>query len=597
MNGLTVDALPLNAAQTHSLHAVVDELSTQQLQWVSAYVAGLAATSGAAHTVAVATGGRTEERLTVLFGSQTGNGEAIAAALARQIEVEGYATQVRNLMDYKPADLKRESLVVLVVSTHGEGDPPDDAEMFYEYLMAGKAPELDTLHYSVLALGDSSYVNFCQTGRELDARLAELGGTRFAPLAECDLDYDVDAASWSERVTSALPDLLRSDSNAAMPRLHAVETIATHDKKNPFAAEVLVNQKITGRSSAKDVHHIELSLQGSGIHYEPGDSLAVITENPPQLIDEILQLQKLDPGIRIKIGDDTMPLLTALQCKLEITAVNVRFLRLWAALSEFSDLDGLLADGRQDALKRYIETHQIVDVMRDFPVELDAQGFVAVLRTLSPRSYSISSSLAANPDEVHLTVAAVRYQSFGQDHWGAASTQLVDRLDEGDSVFVYVEKNSRFRLPQTDVPVIMIGPGTGIAPFRAFIEERKEQAATGGNWLFFGERKFDSDFLYQSEWQRHMKNGHLQRLDVAFSRDQRHKIYVQDRLRERGAELYRWIEFGAAVYVCGDAKRMASDVHDALLDVIEAHGELSREAARQKLRELRAAGRYQRDVY
>jgi sulfite reductase (NADPH) flavoprotein alpha-component len=597
MNSQAAIPLPLDQEQTRRLQTAVSELSPSQLQWISGYAAGLAAASAAISPLDSysATDAESAKQLTVLFGSQTGNGEGIADALMQAARHRGFAARSVSLADFKPANLKRESLVTLVISTHGEGDPPDDAELLYEYLMSSKAPQLPNLRYSVLALGDSSYVNFCQTGREFDTRLKELDAERFASLVECDIDYDETATEWSENIVARLPELLGTDQKT--PHLRAVDTVSAFDKRNPFPAEVLVNQKITGRDSSKDVRHIELSLEGSGLNYEPGDSLAVIAENPPQLVNEFLAALRLDAGEKVVLRGGTTTLYDALSKKLEITALNLGFLRSWAKLSRSDDLALLFETEQQSALSEFVDVHQIIDVVRLYPVELDAQTFVETLRRLSARSYSVSSSLSANPDEVHLTVAAVRYDAFGMPHWGAASTHLTERLAVGDKVSVFVEPNRRFRLPEPDRPIIMIGAGTGIAPFRAFIEERIEQGARGGSWLFFGARNSDSDFLYQLEWQRYLKQKHLTEMDVAFSRDQRQKIYVQHRMAEKAAALNRWIENGAAVYVCGDAKRMAGDVHEALIGVLESQAHLDRDAAELRLKELRSAGRYQRDVY
>jgi len=589
--------LPLDENQAGRLKSAVTDLTALQLQWVSGYAAGLAAAGGVATNAAASAsvGLERDKQLTVLFGSQTGNGERLADALSRMAQGMGFASKSISLADFKPADLKRESLVTFVISTHGDGDPPDDAELFYEYLMSAKVPSLSELRYSVLALGDSSYANFCQTGREFDARLTELGAERFVPLMECDLDYDEAASEWSQSVVAQLSRALQA--SPKMPHLRAVESTAGFDKQNPFSAEVLVSQKITGANSSKDVRHIELSLEGSGLQYEPGDSLAVIAENPPTLVDEFLTALQLDPAASVTAHGVTTTLRETLSQKLEITAANLAFLRSWTELSASDDLKELLEADNSVLVAEFLERHQIIDVVRLFPADVEAQAFVDTLRKLSPRSYSISSSLRANPDEVHLTVTAVRYDAFGTPHWGAASTHLADRIAEGDRLSVYVEPNKRFRLPEPHRPIIMIGPGTGVAPFRAFIEERIEQGADGDSWLFLGDRNSDSDFLYQLEWQRHLKQKHLTRLDVAFSRDQQNKIYVQHRIAERATLLHRWIENGAAIYVCGDAKRMAQDVHKALVNVFETEGHLATDAAEQRLKDLRSAGRYQRDIY
>lgn len=585
-------ALPLANEQLQRVSDAVAGLSPAQLQWVSGYIAGLGA-NGQAATAAQPEAGAT---LTILYGSQTGNGEAVAAALSARAREHGFATALHSLADYRQSNLKREALAVFVVSTHGEGDPPDDAELFHEFLLSQRAPKLPELGYAVLALGDSSYVNFCQTGRELDRRLEELGARRLLPIVECDVEFEADAASWSDRIAAGLPEWL--DAPPAAPRLRAVDTATRYGKANPFSATVLLKQKITARESSKDVHHIELSVEGSGLRYQPGDAIAVVASNPPQVVEQMLGQLGADASDPVLLGEETLSLHDALTYRLEITAASVGFVRAWAAASRAAELEALLEDGQQVELGEFLHTHQVIDIVRRFPAKVNPARFVAMLRKLSPRSYSIASSQLANPDEVHLTVAAVRYQAFGIEHWGAASTHIIDRVEEGCTLAVYVESNSRFRLPSNDATdIIMIGPGTGVAPFRAFVEERAERGAQGRNWLFFGDRNFSGDFLYQLEWQKHLQQGSLHRLDVAFSRDQEHKVYVQDRLRERAAELYEWIENGAVVYVCGDAKRMAGDVNDALIDVVATQAGVSREDAGRRIRELRRDGRYLRDVY
>ena len=533
--------------------------------------------------------------LSILYGSQTGNGEQVAQALADSARSQGYAVKLSSLADYKPASLKRESLLALVVSTHGEGDPPDDAELFHEYLLSESAPRLGGLQFTVLALGDSSYVNFCETGRQFDQRLAELGAARLSPIAECDLDYEAAATGWAENLMVRLPELL--EVGTAVPQLRAVENAPRYDKQHPFKAEVLVNQKITGSRSSKEVRHIELSIEGSDIDYAPGDSLAVIPQNPPRLVAELMQALGYESDTVVVINNEERRLADVLLQNVEITALNLGFLRSWADISQSGELQNLLDDDDAQTRSELLESHQIIDVVRRFEANVVPQDFVDSLRKLGPRSYSIASSLPANPGEVHLTVAAVHYEAFGREHWGAASTQLADRLSVGDTVPVFLEPNTRFRLPADAAPIIMIGPGTGVAPFRAFVEERAERAATGGNWLIFGDRTFADDFLYQLEWQRFLKHGQLDRLDVAFSRDQEQKVYVQDRLRENARDVYAWIQAGAYIYVCGDAKRMAGDVHDALVDIIAGQRRIDRDAAEQQLKDLRRAGRYQKDVY
>ena len=601
MNLSSAQTLPtvLDPEQTNRVAAAVDGLTLEQLHWVSGYVAGLAARGTPPATANAAAVDRQVPTLTVLYGSQTGNGKDVAEELAAGARQQGYEVKLSSLADYRPSQLRKESLVSLVVSTHGEGDPPDDAELFHEYLMSDRAPSLKHLKFTVLALGDSSYVNFCETGRELDRRLSELGAERIVPTVECDVDFATPAAGWSQSVLAGLPELLGKA--ATQPQLHAVPSTASadvYDKHRPFEAEVLANQQITTSDAGRDVRHIELSIEDSGIRYEPGDSLAVLISNPPALVAEFLEVLALDGDQTVEINGEAMTLAKALSDELEITALNQGFLKTWAALCGDEALARLLQEDSRVALRETIETHQIIDVVRKHPAKIDGSALVQALRPLTARSYSIASSLEANPDEVHLTVAAVRYQAFGREHWGAASTHLADRVAAGDRVRVYVERNPRFRLPDDDsTPIIMIGPGTGVAPFRAFVEERAERGAGGDSWLFFGNRELRNDFLYQLEWRRHLRDGSLGRLDVAFSRDQADKIYVQHRIAERGAEVYEWLERGARVYVCGDAKQMAGDVHEALREVLSTHGGLDPAAAEARLKAMRRSGHYQRDVY
>ncbi len=587
-------SLPLDAGQSARLRHALTGLTPDQLQWVSGYAAGLAAAARAPAGVpgAVPDGANT---LTILYGSQTGNGEGVAERLAARAREKGFGVNLQSLADYKPSQLKREALLSFVISTHGEGEPPDDAELFHEFLFSKKAPKLAGVRYSVLALGDSSYINFCQTGRELDQRLAQLGAERLQPLVECDVEYEDAADRWVGDVLARVPDLISA--SAPVPQLRAVAATPRFDKNHPFPAEVLVNQKITGRHSSKDVRHIELSLEGSGLHYEPGDALAVIVHNPPALVQQLISELGLEGTTPVDVAGESLSLESALGEKLEITTTSMGFLKAWASVGT-GELAGLLERGDKTALAELVDGYQVIDIVRRFPASVDATGLVASLRKLSARSYSIASSQRANPDEVHLTVAAVRYDAFGSLHWGAASTHLADRLGEGDRVSVYVEPNSRFHLPADDsTDIVMVGPGTGVAPFRAFVEEREERGAAGRNWLFFGDRTFGNDFLYQLEWQRHLKSGRLARVDLAFSRDQVEKIYVQDRIRAQGRELYAWIQGGASIYVCGDAKHMAADVEQALVDVIAAYGHTGANEAKARLKELRRDGRYQRDVY
>jgi sulfite reductase (NADPH) flavoprotein alpha-component len=594
----------LAAERLALLHRLTEGLPPADLYWISAWSAALAAQStrvvlpGAAEAPNAAAA----ERLTVLYGSQTGNSRRLAERLAERATAAGLNVRLLRTGAYPVRELTQERHLALVISSQGDGDPPDDALGFVEFLAGKRAPKLPQLQFAVLGLGDSSYPQFCAVSRRLDARFVELGAQRFAPLGEADVDFEVIGASWSDGVLEKVRKALGAPAApvAASQRpvaLHAVNS-ALHGRENPYAAEVLENQRIVSRDSARAVRHLELSLQGSGLRYEPGDALGVWPRNPPVLVDEVLRLLRLDGEQEVAHEGRRLPLARWLSHERELTRLSRPLLAAHAAASGDVELARALEPEQREALARLLDTHQPIDLLRRHPVGWDAAQLVAALRPLAPRLYSIASSpKAVGEDEVHLTVAVVNYHAQGGEHFGAASSFLAVAGDDV-RVPVFVEPNERFRLPaDASRDIIMIGPGTGVAPFRAFVQERQAVGATGRNWLFFGNRHFAQDFLYQTEWQQALKDGALHRLDLAFSRDSAAKTYVQNRLRERGGELYAWLRDGAHLYVCGDATRMAKDVHEALVEVAMAHGGLSAEDARGWLAELLQEGRYARDVY
>ena len=585
---------PLSDEQQRQLGQVLSTLNTQQLAWVSGYLYGLSQTghqSVAASAAVAAPSGS----LTILYGSQTGNAKGVASAIKAQAEARGLPVTLASMADYKPKQLKKESHLLVVVSTYGEGEPPESAVDLFEQLKKGKLGKLNELKFAVLGLGDSSYEFFCQTGKDFDDFLAKAGAERIYELASLDVDYQDAAKSWSEQALNAIATTL-STGVASSSVTSAVQQAVGHSqysKENPFPARQSVNQKITGRDSTKDIRHIEINLADSGLTYQPGDALGVWFDNDAELVGEVLALTGLS-------GDEATAhgtLRAALTSHFELTRLHGGFITGLADISDNAALKDLAGDKAQ--VNALVASAQVVDVLKRFPTALTAEQLVGLLRPLTPRLYSIASAQSEVEEEVHLTVGVVRYpQEDGTVRSGAASSYLADRLIEDGEVRVFIEHNDNFRLPANpDTPVIMVGPGTGIAPFRAFMQEREAQGAEGKNWLFFGNPHFTQDFLYQVEWQRYVKSGLLSKISLAFSRDQANKIYVQDRLREAGQELYQWLEAGAHFYVCGDANKMAKDVQEALLDVIAEHGHKSREEAEEYLSELRRAKRYQRDVY
>ncbi len=596
---------PLSVEPFAQIARLAEGLDSAGLWWLSGYAAGLARAQGGLVPLAPVTGQadaatQPRERLTVVYGSQTGNARRVAEALAAKFEAEGLPVRLLRADAYPTRELKDEHYLAIVISTQGDGDPPDDARALVEFLDGKRAPKLPGLRYTVLGLGDSSYPQFCAIGQRIDARLEALGAQRWVARADADLDIDTVATPWAAQVLAEGKEALKVRSaplaTVTPLRPHLAAPVAW-TRERPFTAELLTNQRITGRGSDKDIRHIELSLEGAGLDYEPGDALGVIVENPSALVEAIVAELGLDAAAPVTVGTDTLPLRDWLGKRREITRLSRPFVATHAAHAGSEALNRLLAPDQREALTALMADAQIIDLLHEYPGAWTAEALVEALRPLQPRLYSIASSRKAVGDEAHLTVAHVEYLRGDATRWGAASHFLAAR-EEGAQVQVYIEHNERFRLPADGAKdIIMIGPGTGVAPFRAFVQEREAVAATGRNWLFFGNPHAREDFLYQVEWQDALKRGALHRLDLAFSRDQASKIYVQHRLREQARELFAWLENGAHLYVCGDATRMAKDVHAALLEIIAVQGGKSAEDANDYLNALQAQGRYARDVY
>lgn len=596
---------PFNEAQTKLINELYPTLSDYQKVWLNGYfsaVQSFGATNEALE-ITVSEEGQTvavleavKQEATILYGSQTGSAQGVAAKLQAALEAQGVDTTVAAMSAFKVNNLKKLTNLVIVTSTHGEGEPPDNAISFHNFIYGKRAPKLDGLSFSVLSLGDSSYEFFCKTGIDFDEQLEKLGAKRIVPRVDCDLDYDEAAAEWITQVVAALavaaPATQPTENTQA-----AVAATTDYNKNNPFYAEVFESINLNGRGSNKHTRHLELSLEGSGLVYEPGDSLGILPENDENLVTALLLSLGFDGSEAVTIKDQTMEVADALRTKLEITVLSKPLLQKLAAYSTHAELTALLADDTK--VKAYIYGRDLLDVVQTFgPFTWTAQQFVEQLRKIPVRLYSIASSQKANEEEVHVTIGKVFYEVDGRQRLGVASGQVAQRLEIGDKVPVYVHKNPNFRLPeQEETPILMIGAGTGIAPYRSFLEERAEDGIKGKSWLFFGDQHFVTDFLYQTELQRWLQDGTLTNLSLAFSRDTDEKLYVQHRLLERAEEVYTWITEGAVIYICGDEKRMAHDVDGALRQIIVQQGGKTEEEAVAFLGELKQQKRYQRDVY
>jgi sulfite reductase (NADPH) flavoprotein alpha-component len=586
------------------LERLTSGLDAAALNWISGYTAALASERSAYARLehgpdalaqefgAAQTAVEPQVRATVLYGSQTGHGRRLAEQLAHAAERAGLSVRVQSTLDYNPRELASESLLFVVMSTHGDGDPPDEARGFVDFLNGRRAPKLGKLAYSVLALGDSSYPKYCEAGRLIDERLIALGARRLSVRVDCDVDYERAADAWVAQSVIAVGAEQGGAVNGsvrvrALTPLSAVSSDPT--REHPLEVEVIANQVITGRGSLRAVHHLELALPAGRLDYHPGDALGVVHENPPEVVERVLELSALDGHAPVSFDGRELPLHSWLRSERELTRLTRPFIDAHRTRAT--------AGAARTAALEIPQTWQMADLLKNVPAEWTAPDLVAALRALTPRLYSIASSRSSVEDELHLTVAALDYVADGERRFGSASRYLATH-GEDSRLQVYIERNKRFRLPaDRSRDVIMIGPGTGVAPFRGFVQERTASAASGRNWLFFGARHMDRDFLYQTEWQHALKHGALHRLDVAFSRDQAERIYVQQRMREQGAQLFHWLESGAYLYVCGDAASMAPDVHSALLDIVGHHSGRTPEDAAAYLNTLMGERRYVRDVY
>jgi sulfite reductase (NADPH) flavoprotein alpha-component len=595
---------PFSEKQAAQLQEALVGLDSGQLHWLSGYFtgalpepAGLTAGMGAPATTTESTA----QKLTILYGSHTGNGETVAQNLAAMAKGQSIAVEIADMAAFKTRDLKKITNLVVVVSTHGIGEPPVHAEDLYYFLHGTKAPDLSHLSFAVLALGDSSYVDFCQTGKDFDAVLGKLGARRICPRVDCDVDFEDAAEAWQRSVLQAFKQTAGGNAGPGEKpdvKVNGVvqEARPAYSRKNPFAATILEKVNLNGQGSSKETVHLELSLENSGLTYEPGDALGVYGTNAAALVAGVLQAAHLSGNEQVEGHNGLKPLKEALTYDYELSPLSSVSLANYAGITGNPGLKAILSD--KGKIAEYLPGRDVLDLLQEVPFPLQANELLTVLRKNMPRMYSIASSQEAVEEEVHLLVSVVRYQAHGREKEGLCSATLSDRFQVGDKVKVFVDRNSRFKLPKDpETPIIMIGPGTGIAPFRAFMQHRQAAAHKGKSWLFFGDRNFTTDFLYQTEWQQYLREGILTKADVAFSRDQKQKHYVQHRMAAQGKELYNWLENGACFYVCGDAKQMARDVDSTLKDIIGRQGGLTPAKAEAYVKSLQLSNRYQTDIY
>ncbi|APH04879.1 assimilatory sulfite reductase (NADPH) flavoprotein subunit [Bacillus weihaiensis] len=605
---------PFSQEQVDLLNQLLPKLNENQKYWLSGYLTGTQApgvtsiqNSGeaiqAGNVSATKGPASISKEVTILFGSQTGNAQSLAENAGKTLKEKGFDVTISSMSDFKPNSLKKVKNLLIVVSTHGEGEPPDNAIAFHEFLHGRRAPKLEDLRFSVLALGDTSYEFFCKTGIDFDQKLEALGGTRLFDRVDCDVDFEESASKWLKGIVEGLSNgdqvAEASDDKTQAPQVEQTEIV--YSRTNPFHAEVLENLNLNGRGANKETRHLELSLEGSGITYEPGDALGIFPENDPELVGLILEETKWNPDEKVTINKDgdTLTVKEALTSYFEITVLTKAVLEKASAFTTNPDLAKLIEAENRDQLKAYIFGRDILDLLRDFkPWSFTAQDFLSILRKMPARLYSIASSIEANPEEVHLTIGAVRYEAHGRKRNGVCSILTAERVQPGDKLPIYIQKNKNFRLPENpETPIIMVGPGTGVAPFRSFMQEREETGAQGKSWMFFGDQHFVTDFLYQTEWQKWVKDGVLTKMDVAFSRDNEEKVYVQHRMLENSKEFFQWLEEGAVFYICGDKNYMAKDVHETLLTIIEKEGNMTRDKAEEYVAAMKKQKRYHRDVY
>jgi sulfite reductase (NADPH) flavoprotein alpha-component len=581
-------AHPLDDLQLSRLQQAIEELNSEQLVWASGYLAALATYQPNLRPAA-----NESPALTVLYATQSGNARSVAEQLVDKFQVSGYAPRLVSAENYRPRDLTKEKLLIVIISTQGEGEPPESAYGLFKHLESKRSSSLSDLHYAIFGLGDSSYDQYCQAGKTLDRLLDEHGAKRLLDRVDADVNFQPQAETWQQQVQQEVKQHQPEDQARVIPLQRSVSI--RYDRNNPYQAELIERRRITTDDASSEVHHLSLEIDPQIIRFLPGDALGLYFRNDQALIEELLSLTGLSGEAMVTLGSDELTLNQALTERLELTQLHPSVVKTWSSLADNRSLINLCDNMEQ--LRKFVSDRQFIDLVSTFPAEVDEQGLVKLLHHQQSRLYSIASSQHAIEDEIHLTLATLQYQAHGRNHLGGASGYLTQRLEETEQVGIYVVENPSFRLPDsTDTPVIMVGAGTGIAPYRAFLQQQESLGTHHRNWLVFGNRHFHRDFLYQTDWLNYRKSGLLERISLAFSRDNQERTYVQARLYEEGAELYHWLQEGAHLYVCGGVE-MERGVYQSLLAVTQTHGGHDEASAAEYIESLRTQGRYHRDVY
>ncbi|QIE02119.1 assimilatory sulfite reductase (NADPH) flavoprotein subunit [Buchnera aphidicola] len=589
---------PLNAEQLNYFNKLDSSCTDIQRAWLSGYFWHSANKKSNNFTTDINKKNANDTLITIISASQTGNAKLLSERLYKYLKKNNKKSRLINAFDYKFKKIQDEKILILIISTQGEGEPPEEALSLYKFIVSKKAPNLNNLYYSIFGLGDKSYNFFCQAGKIFDNRFQELGATPLLNRFDADIEYEDDYNHWSKDLLKSINNIQNSQSCDTFSNKTSSSVIlkTNFSKKNPATGVILTNQKITGRYSNKDVHHIEIDIKDLNITYQPGDAIGIWYENDINLVKKIIQLFSIDLSELVKIKNQVITIFDALKNHVELTNNTKNIVKNYANITQNTILKKIVSN--ESSLQNYVLETPFVKMIHDHPQKISSRQLLSFLRPLTPRLYSISSSQEETPNEIHMTVGVIKKIISDCVYLGGASGYLSQSLQVDDTVKFFIETNNNFRLPEnSNLPIIMISTGTGIAPFRSFIQQRDNDGSTGKNWIFFGNTNFTEDFLYQLEWQEYIKKGLITNMHVVWSRDQENKLYVQDKMRENSKEIWSWIQEGAIIYICGNATKMAKDVEKALLDIISENGKMNLDNADEFLNNLRLNKRYKRDVY